>query len=155
MDKRKDVQALDDEALDGVSGGIELTPMVRSFGKKKQNGKMNNDLTYRGEKVQMGGLVLASEFFHPVEVALPAEQIFGREVSEGAPVVGPPPQDILLVLFARFGLGDRLDSLARCDLLNRLTRLDGLVARHNRRVVDARAIAGGALSERARRAQDG
>ena len=57
MDKRKDVQALDDEALDGVNGGIELTPMVGNFGKKKQNGKMNNDLTYRGEKVQMGGLV--------------------------------------------------------------------------------------------------
>ena len=73
MDKRKDIQALDDEALDGVSGGIELTPLIGSFGKKKQKGTFNNDLTYRGEKVQMGGLV-----FYGDGSGLTANDLTGR-----------------------------------------------------------------------------
>lgn len=56
---------------------------------------------------------------------------------------------------ARLGLGDRLSRLTWSDRLDRLARLDCLVARHDRRVIDARAVASGALSERARRAQDG
>ena len=55
MDKRKDIQALDDEALDQVSGGFELTTLItKTFGGEKDPA---NGLVYRGEKVRAGGLV--------------------------------------------------------------------------------------------------
>ena len=73
VEDRHCVTALDDEALDGVSGGIELTPLIGSFGKKKQKGSFNNDLTYRGEQVQMGGLV-----FYGDGSGLTANDLTGR-----------------------------------------------------------------------------
>ena len=56
MDKRKELQALDDDILDQVSGGIELTPLIHKEEKKNQKATANS-LVYRGEKVHMGGLV--------------------------------------------------------------------------------------------------
>ena len=55
MDKRKELQALDDDILDQVSGGIELTPLIH---KDKKNRRASaNGLVYRGETVHAGGLV--------------------------------------------------------------------------------------------------
>ena len=56
MDKRKELQALDDDILDQVSGGIELTPLIHM--EEKKNRRVSADgLVYRGENVHMGGLV--------------------------------------------------------------------------------------------------
>ena len=56
MDKQKDIQALDDEALDQVSGGIEFNLLINRD-KKNQKRTSRNDLLYRGEQVKAGGLV--------------------------------------------------------------------------------------------------
>lgn len=56
MDKRKEIQALDDEVLDQVSGGMELTTMIKkTFGGQEE--APANGLVYHGEKVRAGGLV--------------------------------------------------------------------------------------------------
>lgn len=60
MDKNKKPQALDDEALDRVSGGIQFTTLIHKDNKKGRNAAPNG-LVYHGEQVQTSGLVFRSD----------------------------------------------------------------------------------------------
>ena len=59
MDKNKNLQALDDEALDRVSGGIQFTTLIHKD--KKGRNAAPNGLVYHGEQVQTSGLVFRSD----------------------------------------------------------------------------------------------
>ena len=53
MDKNKNLQALDDEALDQVSGGIQFTTLIHKD--KKGRNAAPNGLVYHGEQVRQAG----------------------------------------------------------------------------------------------------
>ncbi|MBR4473337.1 MAG: hypothetical protein IKS55_06825 [Oscillospiraceae bacterium] len=57
MDKVKGKQSLDDEALDQVSGGIELTTLINKDFSGRKKDKSAKPLVYKGEMVHAGGLV--------------------------------------------------------------------------------------------------
>lgn len=61
MEKDKKMQALDDEALDQVSGGIQFTTLIHKEKGKKGRNAAANGLVYHGEQVQTSGLVFQGD----------------------------------------------------------------------------------------------
>ncbi len=57
MDKDKNLHALDDEALDQVSGGVQFTTLIH----KKGEGGVPNGLVFHGNSMQARGLVFRGE----------------------------------------------------------------------------------------------
>ena len=76
MKEQKELQTLDDEALDQVSGGIQFTTLIHNK-KKGQNGTPN-DLVYRGGKVETSGLVFRSDVN-----GLTANNLIGQNAGTG------------------------------------------------------------------------
>ena len=72
MDKNKKPQALDDEALDQVSGGIQFTTLIHKD--KKGRNAAPNGLIYHGEQVQTSRLV-----FHSDLGGLTANNLIGQD----------------------------------------------------------------------------
>ena len=59
MDKNKNLQALDDEALDQVSGGVQFATLLHTDTRGRNAAP--NGLVYHGEQVQTSGLVFRSD----------------------------------------------------------------------------------------------